>query len=90
MHKIVGNFQQMKSREEADEIFLRKLGGRIAELRKAKGISQVELAYRCDIEKSNMRRIEAGNTNPTMLMIRKVANSLSITLKELLDFDAAK
>ena len=59
----------MKAREKADEIFLQNLGNRIASMRKERRITQVELSYRCDIEKANMRRIEAGNTNPTALML---------------------
>jgi transcriptional regulator with XRE-family HTH domain len=76
----------MKVREKADEIFLQNLGNRIASIRKEKSITQVELSYRCDIEKTNMRRIEAGNTNPTALMLRKIAAGLGIGLSELLDF----
>jgi transcriptional regulator with XRE-family HTH domain len=75
----------MKVREKADEIFLQNLGDRIASMRKERRITQVELSYRCDIEKTNMRRIEAGNTNPTALMLRKIAAGLGISLSELLD-----
>ena len=88
MKKIVGNSQLMKAREKADEAYLRALGNRIATVRKEKALTQVELSYRCDIEKSNMRRIEAGNTNPTVLMLRKICAGLDITLTELLDFEA--
>jgi transcriptional regulator with XRE-family HTH domain len=77
----------MKVREKADDIFLQTLGNRIASIRKEKHITQVELSYRCDIEKTNMRRIEAGNTNPTILMLKKIAAGLGISLKELLDFN---
>ncbi len=76
----------MKAREKADEIYLRALGNRIASIRKGKKITQVELSYRCDIEKTNMRRIEAGNTNPTVLMLRKICSGLDISLAELLNF----
>lgn len=73
----------MKLREKADEDFLKALGSRIAAIRKAKGITQVELSYRCDIEKSNMRRIEAGNTNVTVLMLNKVCKALEIPLNDI-------
>ena len=74
-------------REKADTIFLQALGNRIATIRKAKKIKQVDLGYSCDIEKTNMRRIEAGNTNPTVLTLQKISTALGITIKELLDFD---
>ncbi len=76
----------MKVREKADDIFLQALGNRIASIRKEKNITQVELGYRCDIEKPNMRRIEAGNTNPSILILKKIAAGLSISLAELLNF----
>ena len=74
----------MKAREKDEELFLKTLGNRIAEIRREKAITQVELGYRCDIEKSNMSRIEAGNTNPTVLMLRKIAAALEITLSDLI------
>jgi len=77
----------MKVREKADDIFLKALGNRIASIRKGKNITQVELSYRCDIEKTNMNRIEAGNTNPTALMLHKIANALEVNLKDLVDFN---
>ncbi len=78
----------MKVREKADDIFLQALGNRIAAIRKEKDITQVELSYRCEIERPNMRRIEAGNTNPTILTLKKVATALEISLKELVDFSS--
>lgn len=75
----------MKKRLETDEIFLKKLGKRISAIRKEKHISQVELSYNCDMEKSNMNRIESGNTNPTILMLKKISEALEIDLKELLN-----
>jgi len=76
----------VKTREKDDETYLKELGKRIAALRKEQGISQVGLAYSCDIEKQNMRRIEAGNTNPTIIMLKKISSNLGMTLSELLDF----
>ena len=76
----------MKAREKVDVAFLQALGNRISTMRKQKHISQVELGRQCDIEKPNMRRIEAGDTNPTVLTLKKIAAGLDVTLTELLDF----
>jgi transcriptional regulator with XRE-family HTH domain len=76
----------MKVRDKADEIFLQSLGNRIVTIRKGKGMTQRELSYRCDIENSNMRRIEAGNTNITVLMLKKIAAGLETNVRELMDF----
>ena len=67
--------------------FQKKLGQRIKFLRENKGISQQELAYICDFEKSNMSRIEAGRTNPTIGTLLKISNALSVKLIYLLDFE---
>jgi len=62
------------------------LGKKIKELRLARNISQFQLAVECGFEKSNMSRIEAGRTNPTVGTLLKICNSLNIELKELFNF----
>ncbi len=65
----------------------RILGNRIRKLREERSISQQNLAEMCNIEKSNMARIEAGRTNPTLFSLYKICSALKITLAELVDFD---
>lgn len=43
-----------------------KIGDKIKEIRLEKGISQQDLAAKCNFEKANMSRIEAGRTNLTI------------------------
>jgi transcriptional regulator with XRE-family HTH domain len=76
----------MKKREKADDMYLKELGKRIKSVRKEKGIKQVDLGYECDLDKSNMNRIEAGNTNPSILLLKKISSELGVSLNELLDF----
>lgn len=73
-----------KKEEKENELFLIALGERIAKIRKEQKLTQVELGYRCDFEKSNMRRIEIGGTNPTILTLRKICKGLDIDITELL------
>ena len=63
------------------------VGKHIQKLRELKGISQQDLAAKCNFEKSNMSRLEAGRVNPTLSTLEKVANALDITLPELFDFN---
>ncbi len=63
-----------------DNVFLKKLGERISLIRKEKGLTQVELGFRCDMDKPNMNRIEKGNTNPTILTLKKISKELEIEL----------
>ena len=71
-------------REKKDTVFLKKLGTRIKQIRLEKGIKQKDLGYSLDIEKSNMSRIESGNTNPTIIMVKKISEELGVSLNELL------
>ncbi len=66
------------------------LGKRIRQLREEKNISQTELGNMCDIERSNMNRIEVGNTNPSSYLLYQIAEKLNIEASELLNFKATK
>jgi transcriptional regulator with XRE-family HTH domain len=73
----------MKVLKQHEEIFLKKLGARIAEIRQGKGRTQVDLGHKCDMEKANLRRIEIGNTNPTTLILLKICQALEISMSDL-------
>ena len=62
------------------------VGKQIQKLRESKGISQQDLAAKCNFEKSNMSRLEAGKVNSTLSTLEKVANALDITLAEIFTF----
>lgn len=61
------------------------IGKRIKEIREKKKISQQDIAGLCNIEKSNFSRLEAGNTNPTIYTLNKIAEHLGVTLSELVN-----
>jgi transcriptional regulator with XRE-family HTH domain len=63
------------------------VGKQIQKLRELKGISQQDLAARCNFEKSNMSRLEAGRVNPTLSTLEKIANALQVTLAEIVTFN---
>jgi len=62
-----------------------EVGNRIRLLRESKGISQQDLAAQCNFEKSNLSRLEAGNTNPTIRTLHKISNALGVTLSDLVN-----
>ena len=78
------NFPTMFEWGKNDDVFLKKLGERISTLRKQKGMPQVELASYLGIEKSNMSRLEAGKTNPSILILKKICESLNIRIEDFL------
>ena len=73
----------MKRTGEEKEI-LKKLGGKVRELRILKNFSQTKLAVLMNSEKTNLSRLEAGNTNPTFLTLKKIADVLNVQLVELM------
>lgn len=70
-----------------NEIFLKKIGERIKQLRIEKGLSQQEFAAMLEYEKSNMSRLESGKVNPRIATLLEVAKALEIPLSELVDID---
>lgn len=69
------------------EVFLKKLGKNIARLREDAGISQTELALRCDKDRQSLNRLEKGRINPSSYYLLEISKELKVPLKDLLDFD---
>ncbi len=59
-----------------------KIGQRIKELREAASMSQKDLAYTADLDRSYIASIENGQRNVSIVNIEKIAAALNITLKE--------
>ena len=47
---------------------IKRIAMNIKAIRQSKGLSIQEIAYRCDMERSNLSRLEAGKTNMTIKM----------------------
>lgn len=60
------------------------ISNRIRQLRNEKHLTVQELAYRCDMERSNMSRIEAGRTNLTVKTMCIICNALCVNLRDLI------
>jgi transcriptional regulator with XRE-family HTH domain len=84
MGKRTEKSERPVTKTSQDLEFLVQIGLRIQQIRHSKGITQIELSYRCEMERSNMRRIEAGGTNPTILTLRKIASALGVEIEEIL------
>jgi transcriptional regulator with XRE-family HTH domain len=63
------------------------LGQRIRQLREDRNISQTELGILCNIERTNMSRIETGNTNPSSYLLYVISEKLEVKASELLNFN---
>lgn len=61
----------------------RRFGKTVVRLRKEKGLSQEDLAFRAGIKRSYMGVIERGEKSPSIDTIMKVAKGLGVTISEL-------
>lgn len=67
--------------------FLEKLGNRIRDLRLEKGWTQMDLGAKSGYDATQIRRVEKGQTNPTVRTLIRIAESLDITVLELFDWE---
>lgn len=65
---------------------LMKFGEKVQKVRKAKGISQEELAARLAMHRNYIGMIERGERNPTIRTLYKVTKALGVNSCELLPF----
>jgi transcriptional regulator with XRE-family HTH domain len=66
----------------ADAVYV-ELGKRIVAGRKARNMSQEQLAAASDIDRSHIGFIEQGRRKPTVATLYKIAQSLHISLEQL-------
>jgi len=69
-----------------DEDFMKKFGLRVKEVRKAKKVSQEDLAFKCGFELSQIGRIERGTINTSISHVAAIAKALNIPAAELFIF----
>jgi transcriptional regulator with XRE-family HTH domain len=60
-----------------------KIGNRIKELRGLNNMSQKELAYSSDLDRSYIAGVENGQRNISVVNLEKIAKSLGVSLSEL-------
>lgn len=62
-----------------------KFGEKVREIRKEKGFSQEELAYKADLHRTYIGMIERAEKNITLLNIQKIAKALEVEIKDLFE-----
>ena len=64
---------------------LKNLGLNIKSERIRKGLSQEELAEKCDISRNSITLIETGKVNPTILKIVDIARVLNVEITKIIE-----
>jgi transcriptional regulator with XRE-family HTH domain len=72
---------------EDKELLQLAIGKRVKMLREERNIPQQDLAAKCNIEKSNFSRLEAGGTNPTLYTLKRIADNLGISLCDIVNLE---
>jgi transcriptional regulator with XRE-family HTH domain len=61
------------------------LGAYIRRLRKARGLTQEELAERCELATDTIRRLEHGSFSPSLRTLRKLAKGFELSVAQLFE-----
>ena len=69
--------------EEKYQAVLGQVSKQLETARKGKGMTQKDVAFACEMEEQNYRRVEKGLTNPTLKSLVRICSVLEIDLKEL-------
>jgi len=64
---------------------LKRFGLNVRQIRRLKGLSQEELAFRANVHRTYIGMIERAEKNITLVNIEKIANALEVNIKELFD-----
>ena len=67
--------------------FQKKFGENLKKLREKKKLSLREVAYNCELDDSNISKIEHGKSNITLKTVIELSKGLEVSLKSLFDFD---
>ena len=63
------------------------IGARIKELRTQLGISQQELSYRCELDRTYITSVENGKRNISIVNLEKIVHALELTIKDFFNDD---
>jgi len=75
-----------RQRQYRNEAVIKKLGARIREARLKAGLSQQEFANICNLELSQINRIELGKINTSVSHLFLIAEKLGVSPQELISF----
>jgi len=67
-----------------------KIGQRLRELRKQKGLSQEKFSFECDLDRTYIASIEQGKRNVSIENIEKIAKALDMSVSEFFNCDLFK
>ena len=76
----------MSTTKKNNNKYKKLFGQNLKKVRESKGLSQIDLASLCYMEKSSISRLENGRTNATLTTIIALSSALEIHPKDFFDF----
>jgi len=70
-----------------DKELLQKVGERIRHLRIISGLSQENLSFECNLDRTYIGSVERGERNIAIINLNKLAKALNVSISELLDIE---
>lgn len=86
MPQIICTFALMVTDNQLNEV-LDTIGKNIVSRRKELNLTQEDLAFTADIDRTYIGYIENGKQNVTVSVLCKIANALNINIKDLFEDD---
>lgn len=81
----LNSLKMQKKRYYRDDDFLLKVGQRIRDIRLSKGLTQTDLAFKCnDKDYSQINRVELGKVNFSVSYLSLIAAALEVEPKDLI------
>ncbi len=75
--------QESTGASEAGAVSAGRVGERVRELRRGRGLTLEELAERSGVSRAMISKVERGEKNPTLVVAAKLAEGLGVTLSQL-------
>jgi transcriptional regulator with XRE-family HTH domain len=72
---------------EVDAVSADRLGERVRELRRGRGLTLEELAERSGVSRAMISKLERGEKNPTLVVAAKLAEGFGVTLSQLVGME---
>ncbi len=71
-----------------DKRRLKQFGENLRRLRKLKGVSQEQLAFEAELDRSFVGQVERGERNLSLLNIHRLAEALGVSIENLFSADS--
>lgn len=72
--------------KDEEKVLLKQLGTNIFNIRNEKGLSQGDVASRCNVDRGKISKIENGSANYYITTLIELAKGLDVNVKEILKF----